>query len=68
MALRRVAHPPQWTPIVPPVAAAAAPRFGIAMIAVLWTNDAWYCVTWIAGEMKQPQRDLPRALLSASRC
>ena len=32
------------------------------MIAVLWTNDAWYCVTWIAGEMKHPQRDLPRAL------
>jgi len=53
---------PAWTPV-----AANVPRplagFGIAMIAVLWANDAWYCVTWIAGEMRDPQRDLPRALI-----
>jgi APA family basic amino acid/polyamine antiporter len=53
---------PEWTPVVPPVARPLA-AFGVAMIAVLWANDAWYCVTWIAGEMKDPQRDLPRALL-----
>jgi APA family basic amino acid/polyamine antiporter len=52
---------PEWTPVVPPVARPLA-AFGVAMIAVLWANDAWYCVTWIAGEMKNPQRDLPRAL------
>ena len=54
---------PAWTPVVPPVARPVA-AFGVAMIAVLWANDAWYCVTWIAGEMKQPQRDLPRALFA----
>ena len=48
--------------MVPAVARPFA-AFGVAMIAVLWANDAWYCVTWIAGEMKDPQRDLPRALL-----
>ena len=53
---------PAWTPVVPPVPRPAA-AFGVAMIAVLWANDAWYCVTWLAGEMKQPQRDLPRAML-----
>ena len=53
---------PEWTPIVPAIPRPAA-AFGVAMIAVLWANDAWYSVTWIAGEMKQPQRDLPRALL-----
>ena len=52
---------PQWTPVVPAVPRPAA-AFGVAMIAVLWTNDAWYCVTWIAGEMKRPQRDLPLSL------
>jgi basic amino acid/polyamine antiporter, APA family len=52
---------PAWTPVVPPVERPLA-AFGVAMIAVLWANDAWYCVTWIAGEMKNPQRDLPRAL------
>jgi APA family basic amino acid/polyamine antiporter len=54
---------PAWVPVVPPDLARPLAGFGIAMIAVLWTNDAWYCVTWIAGEMKHPQRDLPRALL-----
>jgi APA family basic amino acid/polyamine antiporter len=52
---------PQWTPIVPDIPRPLA-AFGIAMIAVLWANDAWYCVTWIAGEMRDPQRDLPRAM------
>jgi APA family basic amino acid/polyamine antiporter len=52
---------PAWTPVVPPISRPAA-AFGVAMISVLWANDAWYCVTWIAGEMKHPQRDLPRAL------
>src|SRR5439155_5988911 len=62
LALAASAHTPQWTPIVPPVPRPLA-AFGVAMIAVLWTNDAWYCVTWISGEMRNPQRDLPRALL-----
>src|SRR6478672_3074552 len=53
---------PQWLPVVPPVPRPVA-AFGIAMIAVLWANDAWYSVTWIGGEMRQPQRDLPRALI-----
>ena len=53
---------PVWVPVVPPDFTTPLAGFGIAMIAVLWTNDAWYCVTWIAGEMKHPQRDLPRAL------
>ena len=52
---------PEWTPVAANVARPLA-GFGLAMIAVLWANDAWYCVTWIAGEMRDPRRDLPRAL------
>jgi APA family basic amino acid/polyamine antiporter len=63
MALLASPGSPAWVPVVPDV-----PRplvaFGVAMIAVLWANDAWYCVTWIAGELRQPQRDLPRALIA----
>ena len=33
------------------------------MIAVLWTYEAWYFVTYAAGEIKDPQRNLPRALV-----
>jgi len=53
---------PHWTPVVPAIPNPLA-AFGVAMIAVLWTNDAWYCVTWIAGEMKRPQRNLPLSLV-----
>ncbi len=36
--------------------------FGLAMIGVLWTFDGWYAVTYLGGEMKEPSRDLPRAM------
>jgi basic amino acid/polyamine antiporter, APA family len=62
MALLFARATPEWTPVIPSVPRPAA-AFGIAMIAVLWANDAWYCVTWLAGEMRNPQRDLPRAML-----
>jgi APA family basic amino acid/polyamine antiporter len=54
---------PALTPIVPPDLARPAVSFGIAMIAVLWTYEAWYFVTYAAGEIKDPQRNVPRALV-----
>jgi basic amino acid/polyamine antiporter, APA family len=53
---------PAFTPIIPDVPRPAA-AFGVAMIAVLWTYEAWYFVTYAAGEIKDPRRNLPRALL-----
>ena len=49
--------------IVPAGLARPAVSFGIAMIAVLWTYEAWYFVTYAAGEIKDPQRNVPRALV-----
>jgi len=40
-----------------------AGAFGFAMIATLWTYDGWYALTFSAGEVKQPARNLPRGLL-----
>lgn len=54
---------PVLTPVVPPDLARPAAAFGIAMIAVLWTYEAWYFVTYAAGEIKDPQRNIPRALM-----
>lgn len=51
---------PALLPVRLPVGGAAA--FGVAMIAVLWTFDGWYTVTWAAGEIERPQRSLPVAL------
>jgi APA family basic amino acid/polyamine antiporter len=37
--------------------------FGVAMISVLFTYEGWSYVTWVAGEMKRGERDVPRALI-----
>ena len=46
MALVASRVPPVYVPIVPPELARPAAAFGVAMIAVLWTYEAWYCVTY----------------------
>jgi APA family basic amino acid/polyamine antiporter len=35
---------------------------GVAMVGALFSSDAWNNVTFIAGEVKQPRRDVPLAL------
>lgn len=49
----------------------AAPAFswgwlsgiGVALIAVFWAYDGWVYLGWAAGEVKEPQRNIPRALV-----
>ncbi|HUK43226.1 MAG TPA: amino acid permease [Candidatus Bathyarchaeia archaeon] len=36
---------------------------GVALIGVFWAFDGWVYVTWVAGEIKEPQRVLPRAMV-----
>jgi APA family basic amino acid/polyamine antiporter len=36
---------------------------GVALIAVFWAYDGWVYITWVAGEIKNPQRALPRSLI-----
>ncbi len=55
------AHP-VWTPVVPQGVAHPAAAFGVSMIAVLWAFDGWQYVCFAAGEIKNPQRNVPRAL------
>jgi APA family basic amino acid/polyamine antiporter len=54
---------PSFTPVVPADVARPLASFGIAMIAVLWTYESWYYVTYAAGEIRDPQRNVPRALI-----
>ena len=37
--------------------------FGVALVAVLWAYDGWHFASFTAGEVKDPSRTLPRALL-----
>jgi APA family basic amino acid/polyamine antiporter len=40
--------------------------FGVALVAVLWSFEGWHVVSFAAGEMKNPARDLPRSLLTGT--
>ena len=37
--------------------------FLLAMVAILWAYDGWADLAFVGGEVKQPQKTLPRALL-----
>ncbi len=39
-------------------------RVGVALIAVFWAYDGWIYLTYVAGEIKNPQKNLPRGLLA----
>lgn len=39
------------------------PAFGLAMISTLWAYDGWSAVTLTAGEIKEPQKNVPRSLV-----
>jgi APA family basic amino acid/polyamine antiporter len=37
--------------------------FGVSLVAVAWAFDGWNNVNFVAGEIKNPKRNLPRALI-----
>ena len=45
-----------------PVEGGTAARWGAAMIAALWAYDGWISITFVGGEVRNPQRFLPRAI------
>jgi APA family basic amino acid/polyamine antiporter len=46
-----------------PAPAAEGPGLGAALIPVLFSYGGWQTACFVAGEMKEPRRDLPRALV-----
>lgn len=37
--------------------------FGLAVVSVMWAYDGWADLTFMAGEVKDPDRNLPRAII-----
>lgn len=37
--------------------------FGLALISVLWAFDGWADLSFVGGEVKEPRRNIPRALI-----
>ncbi len=55
-----------WSHFVPAAPGSAGISWrgaGIAMIALLWSYDGWEFLSWVAGEIKDPRRNLPLALM-----
>jgi APA family basic amino acid/polyamine antiporter len=44
-----------WTTLLPMIA--------VAMVGSIFSSDAWNNITFVAGEVKEPQRTIPRGLL-----
>lgn len=59
-------HAPKlgWTPIADrPASLGLFSEFGAAMVPVLFAYGGWQTTPFVAGELKDPRRDLPRGLL-----
>ncbi len=46
----------------PLTGAALLSALGVAMVGSLFSSDGWNSITFIAGEVKEPQRNIPRSL------
>lgn len=51
-----------FTPMAPSGSISVS-MFGLALVSTLWAFDGWADLSYAAGEVKDPQRNMPRALL-----
>ncbi len=54
-----------YTPAVPAGSFSIAP-FGLALVSTLWAFDGWADLSFAAGEVEDPKRNLPRALIGGT--
>jgi APA family basic amino acid/polyamine antiporter len=55
---------PDW--LAPLPSSGLVSGLGLGMLAVLWTYDGWYVLTFSAGEMRSPAKSLPRGLIAGT--
>src|SRR3954470_11712211 len=51
-----------FSPALPPGSFSFG-QFGLALVSVLWVYDGWADVSFVGGEVKDPERNLPRVLI-----
>jgi APA family basic amino acid/polyamine antiporter len=62
-ALQTATGPDGTSTTTPLYGLALASAFGVALVGSLFSSDAWNNVTFIAGEVERPQRNIPLGLL-----
>jgi len=56
-----------FRPALPPsIDGSYFPLFMLAMVSVLWAYDGWIEITFVAGEVKKPERTIHRSLIVAT--
>jgi len=56
--------PENFSPLLPTQSLAGMlGPLGLAMVAALWAYDGWIEITYVAGEVKNPQRNLPLSII-----
>jgi APA family basic amino acid/polyamine antiporter len=51
-----------YTPAMP-AGSFTMSAFGLALVSVLWAYDGWGDLSYVGGEVKDPQKNLPKALI-----
>ena len=54
-----------FTPAMPPGSFSMS-AFGLSLVSVLWVYDGWADLSFASGEVKDPERNLPRALIGGT--
>ena len=54
-----------FTPAAPPGSFGIVP-FGLALVGVLWAFDGWADLSFVSGEVADPRRTLPRAIITGT--
>lgn len=55
-----------FTPALPASGSITMSAFGLALVSTLWAFDGWADLSYAAGEVKDPGRVLPRALIGGT--
>jgi amino acid transporter len=56
-------HPAPVTTVAADSGGTSVALFGLAFISILWVYDGWADVTFVSGEVRRPERNLPIALI-----
>jgi amino acid transporter len=54
-----------YAPAAPPGSFSVG-AFGVALVSVLWAYDGWADLSFVAGEVEEPRRNIPRALIGGT--
>ena len=54
-----------YTPAMP-AGSFTMSAFGLALVSVLWAYDGWADLSYTSGEVKDPERNMPRALIGGT--